>query len=196
MSALKAGAVVLLVALLGLTVWQWWTGRDADARERELVDRVEALQEDVAAKDSALAAVDSAARVRIGVLMDSVRLYRRRASRAGHEFDATVDTVLAAAPDSLREMIGRLRAAHDRQVSALEGEVTSLSAMLAEQDRMIDARDSLIASLRATSAAQDTLVAHLRDRLHPGFWEGLVGDLPDTAAKVGAGVLLGAVLIN
>lgn len=186
------GLLVVLVA--GLGVYTYLAGKDAARREAELLGRVDTEHEARVEAERAKAAIDSAARLRIARLTDSVRVYRREAARADTQFTASVDTLLASVPDSLRQMVDQVRVRHERVVDRMNGQITSLNGIIAEKDRQLAARDSLIDALQREVAVQDTLIEHLRAELHPGFFESLAGDLPQVAGAVGAGVILGTVL--
>lgn len=177
--------VGVLVAIIvgGLYAYGEVQARDArhEAERERLESRVEAAQ-------SALASRDSAARLRVATLNASMDSLEREASRLDTVLIRETETVVSMIPDSVRPAVEQLMATCRERIGVCEERADSLESVVFVKDGQLASRDSVL-------TAQDSLVTELQDQLDPPFWESLMGDLPDTALKVGLG-LVGGLLVG
>lgn len=145
------------------------------------------LETQVEAAESARAAVDSAARLRIARLTSSMDSLEREASRLDTVLEVRADTVLSLVPDALRPHVENLIATCQERIGVCEERADSLESVVFVKDGQLAASDS-------SHTAKDSLIVELQDQLDPSFFDSLVGDLPGTALKLGIGAALYVVL--
>ena len=175
--------VLVTIIVGGLYAYGEVQAREAthDAERERLENRVEAAE-------SALASQDSAARLRVASLEAAMESLEREASRLDTVLIRETGTVVSMIPDSVRPAVENLMATCRERIGVCEARADSLESVVFVKDGQLSDRDSVL-------SAQDSLISVQARQLDPPFWEGIMGDLPDTALKVGLG-LIGGLLIG
>lgn len=174
----------VLVTLAVGVVFAYGEVQARDARHEAERER---LETQVEAAESARAAVDSAARLRIARLTSSMDSLEREASRLDTVLLAQSDTVLRLVPDAVRPHVEDLIDTCQERIGICEQRADSLESVVFVKDGQLAVSDS-------SHTAKDSLITELQDQLDPSLFDSLFGDLPGTAVKVGLGVLIGAVV--
>lgn len=174
---IEAGVLLMLVvgALFGYGEFRERLA-EGDAERERLENRVHAAE-------SARAAVDSAARLRIARLTSSMDSLQREASRLDTVLEVRADTVLRMVPDAVRPAVEDLIATCHERIGVCEERADSLDSVLFVKDGQLAASDS-------SHTAKDSLILQLQDQLDPSLFDSLFGGLPGTALKLGIGAAL------
>lgn len=173
--------VALLAALLAGAAVYALTDDQEDAETERLTAERDSLRQLYHQARRTLQVKDSTAAIEI-------REAQRTRARADTVWRASVDTLLAAIPDTLRPSLERMIRADSIEDAAYQREIDALQTKIA-------ARDTVIARLTDQMEAQQALEDRLRERLDPSFADRLVPSIGEGAVKAGV-VALGAATGN
>lgn len=163
-------AVAMAALITGAVVYAA-TDTGTDAETERLTAERDSLRQLYHQARRTLQVKDSTAAVEI-------REAHRTRARADTVWRASVDTLLAAIPDTLRPSLERMIRADSIEDAAYQREIDAMQTKIA-------ARDTVIARLTDQMEAQQALEDRLRDRLDPSFADRLMPSVGEGAVKLG-----------